>query len=415
MTDAATDLVHLDDLAEPRFSPEAEQIRDMMAALADDCPLDADALHARAIADTGLDDFGPDDYRERLDVYLAALHDIDGMHGPGFVNFFGQLSQWLKNRLLLTDLVTRHPEIHDIELLPPVVIAGLPRTGTTHLHNLLAAAPAFRTLPYWESFEPFPLPAEVGVEPDPRAARMDVAVMMMNTLMPHFALMHEMTTEHVHEEIQLLANNFSTMFMETLAYVPQWREYYLAHDQTSTYEYLATQLKALQFLRGGRRWLLKSPQHLEQLPALESVFPGVAVVCTHRDPVPVALSMVAMLTYSARMHRSRVPVEQIAAEWIDRLELMLASLARDRTVIPPERSIDVTFDDFMADELGVAERVFGLVGEPVTDDARTAMADYLAGHQRGRLGRVVTSCEMFGLNEGDLRARFAPYASRFLS
>ena len=75
----------------------------------------------------------------------------------------------------------------------------------------------------------------------------------------------------------------------------------------------------------------------------------------------------------------------------------------------------MTFDDFMADELGVAERVYGLVGEPVTDDARTAMADYLAGHQRGRLGRVVTSCEMFGLNEDDLRARFAPYVSRFLS
>jgi Sulfotransferase family len=425
MTDATTDpasmspperlRVRLDDLAEPRFSPEAEQIRAMMAALAADCPLDSDALHARAIADTGLDDFGPDDYRERLDVYLAALHDIDGMDGPGLVNFFGQLSQWLKNRLLLTDLVTRYPEIHDIELLPPVVIAGLPRTGTTHLHNLLAAAPAFRTLPYWESFEPFPLPSEVGVEPDPRAARMDVAVSVMNMLMPHFALMHEMTTEHVHEEIQLLANDFSTMFMETLAYVPRWRDYYLAHDQTSTYEYLATQLKALQFLRGGRRWLLKSPQHLEQLRVLAQVFPGVAVVCTHRDPVPVALSMVAMLTYSARMHRSPVPVEQIAAEWIDRLELMLGALARDRDVIAPERSIDVTFDDFMADELGVAERVFGLVGEPVTDDARTGMADYMAGHQRNRLGRVVTSCEMFGLDEGDLRARFAPYVSRFLS
>ncbi|MDT7732378.1 MAG: hypothetical protein QOK45_2631 [Mycobacterium sp.] len=415
MTDATTDLVRLDDLAEPRFSPEAEQIRDMMTALAADCPLDSDALHARAIADTGLDDFGPDDYRERLDVYLAALHDIDGMHGPGLVNFFGQLSQWLKNRLLLADLLTRHPEIHDIELLPPVVIAGLPRTGTTHLHNLLAAAPAFRTLPYWESFEPFPVPAEVGVEPDPRAARMDVAVSVMNMLMPHFALMHEMTTDHVHEEIQLLANDFSTMFMETLAYVPRWRDYYLAHDQTSTYEYLATQLKALQFLRGGRRWLLKSPQHLEQLPVLAQVFPGVAVVCTHRDPVPVALSMVAMLTYSARMHRSPVPVEQIATEWIDRLELMLGAFARDRDVIAPERSIDVTFDEFMADELGIAERVFGLVGEPVTDDARTGMADYLAGHQRGRLGRVVTSCEMFGLNENDLRARFAPYVSRFLS
>ena len=381
MTDVRADLVHLDDLAEPRFSREAEQIRDMMAAQAADCLLDSDALHARAIADTGLHDFGPDDYRERLDVFLAALHEIDGMHRPGIVNFFGQLSQWLKNRLLLTDLVTRHPEIHDIELLPPVVIAGLPRTGTTHLHNLLGAARSggrlsrpgtFRTLPYWESFEPFPLPAEVGVEPDPRAARMDVAVTVMNTLMPHFALMHEMTTEHVHEEIQLLANDVSTMFMETLAHVPRWRDYYLAHDQTSTYEYLATQLKALQFLRGGGRWLLKSPQHLEQLPVLDRVFPGVAVVCTHRDPVPVAISMVAMITYSARMHRSPVPVQEIAATWIDRLELMLAALTRDRGVVAPERSIDVRFDDFMADEFGVAEQVYGLIGEPVTSVAGSA-------------------------------------------
>jgi hypothetical protein len=122
-----------------------------------------------------------------------------------------------------------------------------------------------------------------------------------------------MTTEHVHEEIQLLANDFSTMFMETLAYVPRWRDYYLAHAQTSTYEYLATQLKAMEFLRGGRRWLLKSPQHLEQLPVLERVFPGVAVVCTHRDPVPVALSMVAVFFYSARMHRSPVPGKKIAS------------------------------------------------------------------------------------------------------
>src|SRR4051812_35686819 len=208
----------------------------MMAAMAADCPLDADALHARARADTGLDDFGPDDYRERLDVYLAALHEIDGMTGPGTVNFFSQLLQWLKNRLLLTDLLVRHPEINDIELLPPVVIAGLPRTGTTHLHNLLASAPpddrasppaTFRTLPYWESFEPFPLPSEAGVDPDPRRVRMDMAVDFMHAVMPLFPLMHEMTTDHVHEEIQLLANDFSSMLMETIGHVPRWRDYYL--------------------------------------------------------------------------------------------------------------------------------------------------------------------------------------------
>ena len=103
----------------------------------------------------------------------------------------------------------------------------------------------------------------------------------MNAVMPHFALMHEMTTDHVHEEIQLLANDFSSMLFETMAHVPALARLLPGHDQTPHYEHLAVQLKALQFLRGGRRWLLKSPQHLEQLPVLDRVFPGVVV---DRDP-----------------------------------------------------------------------------------------------------------------------------------
>jgi len=409
-----TDVVKLDDLAEPRFSPDAQGIRDMMGMLAADCALDADALHAKASADTGLSDFGPTDYRERLDVYLGALRDIGTMNAPGIVNFYGQLLQLLKNRLLLTDLLTRHPEIHDIDLLPPVVIIGLPRTGTTHLHNLLDAAGTFRTLPYWEAVEPFPMAGEIGIEPDPRKARMDVAVSVMNLVMPHFPLMHEMTTEHVHEEIQLLANDFSTMFFETLADVPTWRDYYQSHDQTPHYRNLITQLKALQFLRGGRRWLLKSPQHLEQIPVLNDVLPGVVGVFTHRDPVPVVLSMIAMITYSARMYSSTVPVERIAAYWVDRLEHMLAELIRSRDVIGSDRSVDIRFDEFMADDLGAAEKVFTLAGESLSTAERAAMADYLTGHQRGRLGRVATSCEMFGLDPEDLQRRFTPYVQRFL-
>jgi hypothetical protein len=198
---------------------------------------------------------------------------------------------------------------------------------------------------------------------------------------------------------------------ETLAHVPRWRHYYLAHDQTSSYQYLATQLKALQFLRGGRRWLLKSPQRLEQLPVLDAVFPEAIVVCTHREPMPVTLSMIAMLTYTARMHRYPVPVHEIAAPWVDRLELMLAALVRDRDVIPPERSIDVRFDDFMAGELGIAERVYHLAGEPLTEEARAAMADYLAGHHRGRLGHIATSVEMFGLESTSCTRASPPVSS----
>ncbi|MFV1363127.1 sulfotransferase [Mycolicibacterium elephantis] len=415
MTDATADPVQLDDLADPRFPAEVEPLRQMMASMAPECPLDADVLHAKAVAETGLDDFGADDYRERLDVFLAALQEIPHLHAAGVVNFHAQLLQWLKNRLLLTDLLHRHPEIRDIELVAPIVIAGLPRTGTTHLHNLLAAGPTFRTIPYWESNEPFPLPSEIGVEPDPRRTRMDAAVEFMNAVMPHFALMHEMTTDHVHEEIQLLANDFSSMLFETLAHVPRWRDYYLTHDQTPHYEHLKTQLKALQFLRGGRRWLLKSPQHLEQLPVLNHVFPDVVMIVTHRDPVPVVLSMLAMLAYSARMHCSPVPVDDIAASWVDRLELMLGALIRDRDVIPPQRSIDVRFDDFMADEMGTAAAIYDLAGESLGGEARAAMLGYLEGHQRGRLGRVATSAQMFGLDERELQARFSPYVERFLS
>jgi len=129
----------------------------------------------------------------------------------------------------------------------------------------------------------------------------------------------------------------------------------------------------------------------------------------------VAAALITKITYSARMHRTPVPVERIAAAWVDRLERMLTALVRDRDTIGPQRSIDVRFDDFMADELGVAERVYALAGEPFTAEARTAITGYLGGHRRGRLGNVETSAEMFGLSERNLRARFAPYVERFLA
>ena len=410
-----TEPVVITDFEIPQFTPEVEEIRAFMEVMAADCPLDSDVLHEKARAETGLDDFGAQDYRERLDLFLAAVRDIDGLNGPGVLNFHMQLLQVLKNRLLMEQLLKDHPEIHDIELVPPVVIAGLPRTGTTHLHNLLAAGPTFRVLRYWESVEPFPMPSEIGQEPDPRLARTDMAVDFMNLAMPHFKLMHEMTTEHVHEEIQLLFNDLSSMLMETLGHVPAWREHYLSHDQTPHYEHTRLQLQCLQHLRGGRRWLLKSPQHLEQLPVLEKVFPDLTVVITHRDPIPVTLSMLAMLCYSARMHRSPVNTGEIVDYWVDRLDRMLQSLVRDRDAVPAERSIDVRFDEFMADDLAVTEKVYALAGEPMTDEASGAMKEYLAGHQRGRLGTVKTSPEMFGLERVDLEERFAPYVERFLS
>src|SRR5262245_48961113 len=111
--------IHIDDLARPTFSPEVTEMRVGMAAMADDCPLDSAVLHRRAVEETGLSDFGPRDYEDRLDVLLGALRDVDGLTACGVVGFHAQLLQMLKNRLLLHDRLTRFPEIHDIALQPP--------------------------------------------------------------------------------------------------------------------------------------------------------------------------------------------------------------------------------------------------------------------------------------------------------
>lgn len=406
--------VRLTDLAHPQFSTEVVAMFDAMAPMAADLRLDAEQLHRTAVEQTGLSDFGPRDYESRLGVLLAAMNGIDGLTPAGLLNLHTQLLQLLKNRLQLVDLLRRHPEIADLELLPPVVIAGLPRTGTTHLHNLLSAGPTFRSLPYWESVEPFPAAAE-GADPAPRRERTSAAVWFAGEAMPHFAAMHEMTTDHVHEEIQLLANDFSTMFFETVAEIPAWRDHYLASDQTPHYQHLRLQLKALQFLRGGRRWVLKSPQHLEQLPVLAEVFRGATVVVTHRDPVAVVVSMATMVAYTARMYRREVPVERLARYWADRIETMLGSLVEDREAFGPQSSLDVRFEDFMADDLALAERVYELAGEPVTPAARDAMRGYLDGHQRDRHGRIDYRAEDLGLDPAELAERFAGYTRRFLA
>ena len=240
-----------------------------------------------------------------------------------------------------------------------------------------------------------------------------MALSFLDAAMPYFKRMHEMTVEHTHEEIQLLAIDFSTMLFETTAPMPMWRDLYLARDQRPSYAYLLRVLKVLQWLRGGTRWVLKSPQHLEQFPALVDTFPDATFVVTHRDPVSVTASMVTMLAYSARLTRDRVDVEQIGHYWADRLERMLGRCAAERDVLPVGQTIDVRFDEFMADDLAMVGRVYELAGQPLDERARASMADFMAEHPRGRFGAVEYDLAEFGLDAAERRKALAFYTERF--
>jgi PAS domain-containing protein len=254
-------------------------------------------------------------------------------------------------------------------------------------------------------------PAEGGA--DPRVERCDAALGFVNAAMPEFKRMHEMTVDHVHEEIQLLAVDFSSMLFETIAPMPTWRDHYLARDQRPSYAYLRKILQALQWLRGGSRWVLKSPQHIEQFPALVDTFPDAVFVVTHRDPVAVTASMVTMLGYSARLGQDRVDTVGIGEYWADRLEQMLAACVRDRHVLPAERSIDVLFDRFMEDDLGMVRRIYDLAGQPTTGPSEEAMAAFMRDHPRGRHGGVLYDLDQFGIDVDDLRRSMAFYVDRF--
>jgi hypothetical protein len=407
--------VRLDDLAEPQFSDDVRAILAFMDEAGATLTLEPGALMEAAAADTGLDDFGPDDFVERLNVLCQAMRDEGGFNRAGVMQQHTLLVGLLKNRLLIEDLVARHPVILDERITAPIVICGLPRTGTTHLHNLMSADPALRSLPYWESLEPVLAERERPEpgRPDPRLERTAMALSFLDAAMPYFNRMHEMTVEHTHEEIQLLAIDLSTMLFETAAPMPLWRDYYLSHDQRPCYAYLRKILQVLQWLRGGTRWVLKTPQHLEQFPALAETFPDATFVVTHRDPVSVTASMVTMLAYTARLTRDHVDLVGLGAYWSDRLERMLRRCTEDRDVLPDERTIDVRFDEFMADDLAMVRRVDALAGQPFDGRAEAAMTHFMAEHPRGRHGTIVYELEQFGIDAAERRKALSFYTDRF--
>jgi hypothetical protein len=406
--------IRIDDLAAPVLSDFQK------AALAwgeqNPVGLTEDAVLAAARERTGLTDFGADDFRERLRVWLAAAEEDAGLGSLGRFSVFQSCVRYLANRLRFTNLWKRHPEIAEVEIEKPLIVVGLPRSGTTHLVNLIAADSRLRSLPYWESLEPVPVRGEGPGRDgrDPRWRRCMRAYEAQKAQAPLVVAMHDMPPEHIHEEIELMELDFGSYQLEWLCRPPRWRDHYLALDAHPHYAYLKRVLQALTWLRGPRRWVLKSPQHLEQLVPLSDTFPDATIAITHRDPVSVIRSAITMLGYGDRMRRRELDLPGLAAYWVDRVERLLGACVRDREKLPPDRSIDVLFDEFMADDVAMVERIYERAGLEMTKRARSELDRFMAENPRGKHGQVVYDLAGdFGLDPATVRDRFAFYFERF--
>jgi hypothetical protein len=407
--------IRIDDLAKPVLSEQQKTALAYGESLETD--LSIEAVLAAAVERSGLDDFGPDDFRDRLGIWLSVVDDDPDRTGIGRMIHFNDCVRYSVARLRIRDLLEKHPEIRELEIKRPIIVVGLPRSGTTHLVNLIASDQRLRSMPLWEGQEPVPDATEKlapgGV--DPRWSRCDAGWQQMKSNSPLLAAMHPMEPDHIHEELELLLPDFTSYNLEWVARCPKWRDYYLAHDQTPHYQgALLDGLKILQWYKPRERWVLKCPQHLEQLGPLMTTFPDATIVVTHRDPVSVIQSAATMLSYGSRMTYRTPNPEWYLEYWHDRVRRLLESSVQDRHRLPTDRTIDVLFHEFMADDMATIEQIYELAELPLTNEARQQIDAYRTAHPRGKDGQVVYDLRAdFGTTPEELRGAFDFYFDKF--
>lgn len=407
--------IDFDDLTSPQLTEVQRQILEFTEAK--QIEFDVDRMCAEAVEQAGVDDLDDTDgFGDRLTAHVAAIEADDGLRQLTRSTLRQRVVRLLRNRLSLTELIKRYPEIESIPIDKPFIVVGMPRSGTTHLVNLLAADPRRRALPYWESQEPIPARGEgpdiFGVDPRYARAKAEHDALMVSA--PVVAAMHDRYPEAIEEEVELLDLDLAGYVLEWHARVPVWRDYYLALDQTRHYAYLRRVLQTLTFLRGPQTWILKSPQHCEQLGPLLATFPDATVAFTHRDPVAVVQSAITMMAYSDRLRRTSIDPGWLLEYWTDRVHRLLSACVRDRDLVPSDRSIDVNFHQLNGSELPILDELYRRGGVELTPKVRKRFQQYLDGNPRGRHGRIRYDLQRhFGVSPDELRGRFDFYFDRF--
>ena len=395
--------------------PEAKLLT-LVAAELEPIDMSVAAVLAAARAQTGLADFGPADFEERLGRLLAEVEADDNVWRSAKAQFLGFCVKAAANRLKNRDFLKRNPEIDRLVIDRPIFIVGLPRSGTTHLENLIAADRRLRFLPVFLGSEATPVPGEKpGPDgKDPRWIRSSAHWERMRTN-PIMEALHEHSPDHACGENELQMPDFSTYQWEWMGDVPGWRDYYLEHDQAPHYAYGRTMLKAVAFqFPSDRRWILKGNQHSEQLPSLMSTYPDAFIVQTHRDPLAILQSVLTMRGLSVLASQKKPRIDAHVSYWVDRIERMLRAYMRDYQNIPNGQRIDLMFQDIVTDDIGSAQRVLESAGLPSTSMSTQDLHEYMAHHQRGRAGRVVYDLAGdFNLDLAELRERFRFYTDVF--
>jgi hypothetical protein len=377
--------------------------------------LDGEALERRAKRQTGLGDLGDPWFRRPLRRLLRSLGEEARLNPVGQVVARTYVLKLLRERLWAQQWFEENPAIRRRPIAPPVVVVGPMRSGTTRLHRLLAADARFAHLRMFETMCPVPPPSRVNRR-DRRPWVAALSLGLLHRANPATAVVHPTGPMAPEEELGLLVASAWGMKHEAQWRVPGYARWCEAEDATPAYAHMADLLRLTGWLRDedpDKPWLLKTPQHMLDLPALLRVFPDARIIFTHRDPAAVVGSSCSLAWNQMSLQTDDLDPRWIGREWLRKTELKIGRMAAAREAIPAGRMIDVHFDEMDRDWRGVMRRLYRFLDLDIAP-AEEAMGVYMARSERDRSFRSHSyRLDSFGLEAGAIRERFRDYLGNF--
>jgi hypothetical protein len=364
---------------------------------------------------TGLSDFGAPDFREALRRFLQACDTEGQLTLLGRIAVRQDTLRLLANRLKIQQDRQRNPAIGAEVIQRPLFVTGLPRTGTTLLHGLLAQDPANRVPLNWELMFPSPPPDRHTYTHDRRIELADRQIRWFHRLAPDFPKIHPVAARLAEECVIITSHTFLSFQFQTTYDLPSYQSWLEASDLRPCYEMHKQFLQHLQW-RGPRgQWVLKAPPHVFGLEALFAVYPDAGVIFTHRDPLEVVPSVASLHTVLRSTFSDAVNPRAVGAEltrrWADGITRGLRS--RDAGCAPADRFCDVRYADLVSNPLDTARRIYQHFGMSLSMTAGERMRRFLAEHPKDKHGRHEYSLAQFGFSAEEERERYRAYRERF--
>jgi len=381
--------------------------------------LDCDFLLESTASAAGLDDYGDPWFQRPLDLLLQSLREEARLNAAGDFAAMKQFRKVLTDRLWAQMWFKRHPEILERAIPRPVVIVGPMRSGTTRLHRLLASDRRFTHMRSFETISPVPWPGFemvlAGRQRDPRPALAANLKRVAKLANPRTLSIHPTGPFEPEEELGLLVSSMWGMKHEVQWQVPSYGRWCEAEDAEPAYRHMANLLRLVGWSQQAssiRPWILKTPQHMLDLPALLKVFPDARLIFTHRDPQAIVGSAASLAWSQTIIYSDHVCPRQIGREWLHKTELQIARMRAARDAIPRERIIDVQYDDMDRDWRGTMERIYRFLCFDV-EPAWAGMEAFVERSQSLKRHPHRYSLEEFGISAGEVTERLGDYVSTY--